>query len=71
MQLSAYQTQKSGKLQVQETKLQILAADKGLWNTAVILDSYHLGETFGTFVHQIYPPCSADHVQPSKCSLGI
>lgn len=47
------------------------AAEKGLWNTAVILDSYHLGETFGTFVHQIYPPCSADHVQPSKCSLGI
>lgn len=47
------------------------AADERLWNTAVTLDSYHLGETFGMFMHQIYPPCSTDHVQPNKCSLGI
>lgn len=46
------------------------AADEGLWNTAVVLDNYHLGETFGMFMHQIYPPCSTDHVQPGKCSLG-
>lgn len=46
-------------------------ADEGLWNTAVLLNSYHLGKTFGMFMHQIYPPCLTDRVQPSKCFLGI
>lgn len=47
------------------------AADEGLWNRAIVLDSYYLGKTFGLLMHQIYLPCSRDHVHPRKSYWGI
>lgn len=38
------------------------AADEGLWNTTAVHNNYHLGETFGLLMHQIYPLCSTDPI---------